>query len=153
VVVVSNHGGRQLDGAASTIEALPAVVEEAAGRMTVLIDSGFRSGADIAKALAFGADAVQRGRPTLYGLAAGGEAGVRHALRLLADELDRAMGVCGATGVAGLRGCVEHDRPRHAQNEATVERAAPSSTDPSWRPRSAEVPTLGAAQAPVAEFS
>jgi (S)-mandelate dehydrogenase len=103
-VVVSNHGGRQLDGASSTIEQLPAVVDAAAGRLVVLVDSGFRSGTDIAKAIALGADAVQLGRSTLYGLAAGGEAGVRHALRILGDEFDRSMGLCGATSVAGLRG-------------------------------------------------
>ncbi len=103
-VVVSNHGGRQLDGAASTIEGLPAVVDAAAGRMTVLVDSGFRNGADIAKAIALGADAVQLGRPMLYGLAAGGQAGAEHALRLLGDEFDRFMALCGATNTAQLRG-------------------------------------------------
>ncbi|MEJ8859310.1 alpha-hydroxy acid oxidase [Variovorax robiniae] len=103
-IVVSNHGGRQLDGAGSTIEALPEVVEAVAGRMTILIDSGFRHGADIAKAIALGADAVQLGRPTLYGLAAGGEAGVRHALGILATEFDCAMALAGATTVAELRG-------------------------------------------------
>ncbi|MEJ8846098.1 alpha-hydroxy acid oxidase [Variovorax rhizosphaerae] len=102
-VVVSNHGGRQLDGTGSTIEALPAVVEAVAGRMTVLIDSGFRHGADIAKAIALGADAVQLGRPTLYGLAAGGEAGARHALQILAREFDCAMALTGATSIAQLR--------------------------------------------------
>lgn len=103
-VVVSNHGGRQLDGASSTIEQLPACVEAAAGRMPVLVDSGFRSGADVAKAIALGADAVQLGRATLYGLAAGGETGARHALRLMTDEFDRSMAQCGATTPAQLRG-------------------------------------------------
>jgi (S)-mandelate dehydrogenase len=104
--VVSNHGGRQLDGASSTIETLPAIAEAARGDMTVLIDSGIRSGADIAKAIALGADAVQLGRATLYGLAANGEAGARHALRMLADDLDRSMGNCGAANLEQLRGRV-----------------------------------------------
>lgn len=103
-VVVSNHGGRQLDGTRSTLEWLPQVVDAAARRVTVLIDSGFRTGTDVAKALALGADAVQLGRPTLYGLAAAGEPGVRHALYILRHELDRAMALCGATSVVQLRG-------------------------------------------------
>ncbi|MDM0108532.1 alpha-hydroxy acid oxidase [Variovorax sp. J22R24] len=106
-VVVSNHGGRQLDGASSTIEQLPSVVDAAAGRLTILIDSGFRHGADIAKAIALGADAVQLGRPTLFGLAAGGEAGARHALRILAAEFDCEMALSGATRVQDLRGRVQ----------------------------------------------
>jgi (S)-mandelate dehydrogenase len=109
-VVVSNHGGRQLDGSGSTIEQLPRIAEAAAGRLTVLIDSGFRHGADIAKALALGADAVQLGRPTLYGLAAAGQSGVQHALRILGAELEVAMALSGATGVAQLRGRAEIDR-------------------------------------------
>ena len=106
-VVVSNHGGRQLDGAGSTIEQLPRIAEAADGRMAVLIDSGFRHGADIAKAIALGADAVQLGRPTLYGLAAAGEAGVRHALHILAAELEVAMALSGASNVEQLRGRVD----------------------------------------------
>lgn len=102
--VVSNHGGRQLDGAGSTIEALPAFVEAAGGELTLLVDSGFRSGTDIAKALALGADAVQLGRATLYGLAAAGQPGVERALAILAHELDLAMALCGATRVEQLRG-------------------------------------------------
>lgn len=107
-VVVSNHGGRQQDGARSTIECLPYVVEAAAGRLEVLADCGFRTGADIAKAIALGAGAVQVGRPALFGLAAGGgEAGVCQAITILADEFDRAMAMTGATSVGSLRGRVE----------------------------------------------
>jgi len=106
-VVVSNHGGRQLDGTRSTLEWLPEVVDAAAGRAAILVDSGFRSGTDIAKAIALGADAVQLGRPTLYGLAAAGEAGVRQALEILRQEFDRAMALCGATTPAQLRGRIE----------------------------------------------
>jgi (S)-mandelate dehydrogenase len=101
--VLSNHGGRQLDGAPSTIGALPAFVD-AAKDMTILVDSGFRSGVDIAKALALGAHGVQLGRATLFGLAAAGEAGVRQALDILRRELDIAMALCGATTIDGLRG-------------------------------------------------
>lgn len=104
--VVSNHGGRQLDGSWATLERLPAIAAAVDGRATVLLDSGVRSGADIAKALALGADAVQLGRATLYGLAMAGEAGVRHVLHILADELDRTMGNCGARHLGELRGRV-----------------------------------------------
>lgn len=103
-VVLSNHGGRQLEGAAATLELLPGIVAAADGRLAVLVDSGFRSGYDVAKAVALGADAVQLGRATLYGLAAAGEAGVRHALDIIRAEFDSAMALCGATTVAGLRG-------------------------------------------------
>jgi (S)-mandelate dehydrogenase len=108
--VVSNHGGRQLDGAPSTIGALPAFIE-AAGDMTILIDSGFRSGVDIAKALALGAHGVQLGRATLFGLATAGEAGVRHAVDILRRELDIAMALCGATSIDALRGRAVLTRP------------------------------------------
>lgn len=106
-IVVSNHGGRQLDGAPSSIEQLPGVVNAAQSRLVVLIDSGFRSGADIAKALALGANAVQIGRPALFGLAAAGEAGVCHVLQLLIAELTSAMALCGATNVQDLLGCAQ----------------------------------------------
>lgn len=96
-IVVSNHGGRQLDGSVSTIEVLPDFVAEAAGRLTVLIDSGFRSGTDVLKALALGASAVQVGRATLYGLAVAGEEGAIHALNLLKREIDSALALCGVT--------------------------------------------------------
>ena len=75
-IVVSNHGGRQVDGAIATLDALPAIVEAVDGRIPVLLDSGIRSGADIFKALALGARAVLLGRPHVYGLALAGEAGV-----------------------------------------------------------------------------
>ncbi|WP_330211980.1 alpha-hydroxy acid oxidase [Pseudomonas sp. Z18(2022)] len=103
-VVVSNHGGRQLDGSRASIECLPEVAEAAAGRCTVLIDSGFRSGTDVARAIALGADAVQLGRATLFGLAAAGQVGVMHALNILAAEFDKAMALSGATSPADLRG-------------------------------------------------
>lgn len=94
-VVVSNHGGRQLDGAVPAIEALPAVTEAVDGRCHVLFDSGIRSGTDVLKTLALGADGVLLGRPALWGLAAGGEAGVRTVLELLREELANALALAG----------------------------------------------------------
>jgi (S)-mandelate dehydrogenase len=103
-VVVSNHGGRQLDGSVATIEMLPEIIQAASGRLTVLVDGGFRSGSDILKALALGADAVQLGRATLFGLAAGGQHGVERALAILAREFDIAMTLCGVRAIAETRG-------------------------------------------------
>lgn len=102
-VIVSNHGGRQLDGALPSLRALPAVVEAVAGRVPVLIDGGLRRGSDIFKALALGAHAVLLGRPHLWGLAVAGEAGVSHVLSTLYAELDRAMGLAGVRNIAELR--------------------------------------------------
>jgi len=101
-VIVSNHGGRQLDTAISSIDALPEVAEAVDGRAAVLMDGGIRRGTDIVKALALGANAVLIGRPVLWGLAAGGEAGVQHMLGLLHAELDLAMALCGASNVGEL---------------------------------------------------
>lgn len=101
-VIVSNHGGRQLDGAAGSLDALPGVAAAAAGRMPVLVDGGIRQGADILKALALGASAVLVGRPQLWGLAAGGEAGVARMLEIFRSELDRAMGLCGVKSIAEI---------------------------------------------------
>jgi isopentenyl diphosphate isomerase/L-lactate dehydrogenase-like FMN-dependent dehydrogenase len=101
-VVVSNHGGRQLDGVQATVEALPAVVEAVAGRVPVLLDGGVRRGTDVLKALALGATAVMIGRPYLYGLAAGGQAGVERVLELLRAELLRAMALTGCPTVADV---------------------------------------------------
>jgi len=101
-VIVSNHGGRNLDGAISPIEALPDVVEAVANRITVLVDSGFRRGSDVVKALALGAHAVQIGRSTLYGVAAGGQPGAQRALAIFREEIDRVMGLLGCRGVAEL---------------------------------------------------
>jgi len=98
-VIVSNHGGRQLDGVPATVEALPAVVDAIAGRAEVFLDGGVRRGTDVLKALALGARAVLVGRPYLYGLAAGGQAGVEKVLDLLHTELDRAMALTGCATV------------------------------------------------------
>jgi isopentenyl diphosphate isomerase/L-lactate dehydrogenase-like FMN-dependent dehydrogenase len=101
-IVISNHGGRYLDYAPSTIEVLPEIVKEVGGRMPVLIDSGFRRGTDILKALALGANAVLVGRPPLWGLGAFGQPGVEKVLQLLETELALAMGLAGQTTIAGL---------------------------------------------------
>jgi len=98
-LIVSNHGGRQLDGALSAIRALPAIVDAVRGRMEVHLDSGVRSGQDVIKALALGARAVHVGRAFVYGLGAMGEAGVTTALGILRKELDVTMGFCGLRDV------------------------------------------------------
>jgi 4-hydroxymandelate oxidase len=101
-VVVSNHGGRQLDTSVATARALPEVADALAGRCELLVDGGVRRGTDVVKALAYGARAVLLGRPVLWGLAAGGEAGVRQVLALLREELDRALALCGCATPAGV---------------------------------------------------
>ncbi len=98
-VVVSNHGGRQLDSALATFDALPAVVRAVDGKIPVLLDGGIRRGSDILKALALGAQAVMLGRATLYGASAAGEPGASRAIAILKDELTRTMQLCGARNV------------------------------------------------------
>jgi 4-hydroxymandelate oxidase len=102
-VMVSNHGGRQLDTAVATIDALPGVVDAVAGRGPVLVDGGIRRGTDVVKAVALGATAVLVGRPVLWGLAADGENGALSVLEMLAAEFDLAMALCGARNVAEIR--------------------------------------------------
>jgi isopentenyl diphosphate isomerase/L-lactate dehydrogenase-like FMN-dependent dehydrogenase len=101
-VVVSNHGGRQLDRSLATADALPEIAEAVDGRATLLVDGGIRRGVDIAIALALGADAVLVGRPALWGLAAGGQEGVAAVLELLQSELELTLGLCGCTSPAEL---------------------------------------------------
>jgi isopentenyl diphosphate isomerase/L-lactate dehydrogenase-like FMN-dependent dehydrogenase len=101
-LVVSNHGGRQVDGAIGSLDALPAVVEAVGGRVPVLFDSGVRGGADAFKALALGATAVLLGRPYVYGLALGGEAGVREVIRNLVADFDLTLALSGCRSVAEL---------------------------------------------------
>lgn len=98
-LVVSNHGGRQLDGAPSSINALPAIAEQVKGELALLLDSGVRSGLDILRALALGADGVMIGRPWVYALAARGEAGVREVIALFERELRVAMALTGCTRI------------------------------------------------------
>ena len=113
-VIVSNHGGRQLDDAPGSLEVLPEIAEAIGSRVEVLFDGGIRRGADMAKALALGARACMIGRPYLYGLAAAGQAGVADAIRILLGELRRAMALMGCKRVADLgRACL---RPTSASD-------------------------------------
>jgi 4-hydroxymandelate oxidase len=101
-VVVSNHGGRQLDHVSATIDALPEVVDAVAGRIEVLVDGGFRRGTDVVTALALGARAVMIGRPYLWGLAVGGDRGVRWVIEKLRGEIELAMALTGADSVGAI---------------------------------------------------
>ena len=101
-VVLSNHGGRQLDNAISGMDVLPEVVREIRGRASIIVDGGVRRGSDIAKALACGAEAVILGRAVNYGLAAAGAAGVTRALDILREEFDRTLALNGCRSVADL---------------------------------------------------
>jgi L-lactate dehydrogenase (cytochrome) len=94
-IIVSNHGGRQLDGAPSSIAALPYIVDRVGGRCEVWMDGGIRSGQDVLRALALGADGTMIGRAFLYGLAAGGKTGVQQVLQIIQKELDLTMAFCG----------------------------------------------------------
>jgi (S)-mandelate dehydrogenase len=111
-VVLSNHGGRQLDGAVSPMEVLPEVAAALKGRLTIMLDGGFRRGSDIVKALLLGADAVLLGRAGLYGLGAGGGPGADRAIEILKTEIDRVIGLLGTDSIAGLDpGCVRWRSP------------------------------------------
>jgi L-lactate dehydrogenase (cytochrome) len=101
-IVVSNHGGRQLDGAPSSIEVLPEIVEEVGSQVEIMFDGGIRSGQDVMRALALGAKSCMIGRAYAYGLGAGGEAGVAKALDILAKELTTTMGLCGVNTIAEI---------------------------------------------------
>ena len=101
-VVVSNHGGRQLDGLPSTVSVLPDVVTAVAGNAEVYLDGGVRRGSDVVKALALGARACMVGRPWVFGLGAGGQAGVSQALELFRSEIDRVQALIGNTDVTKL---------------------------------------------------
>ena len=103
-VIVSNHGGRNLDGTLAPIEALPDIVSAVGDRLTVMIDGGFRRGSDVVKAIALGAKLVLIGRATLYGAAVAGQAGASHAIRVLHDEVDRVMALLGCPSIAELDG-------------------------------------------------
>ncbi|MGN6058389.1 MAG: L-lactate dehydrogenase [Sphingomicrobium sp.] len=115
-LVVSNHGGRQLDGALSSVRALPHIADAIAGRMPVLVDGGVRSGLDVVRMLALGADFVLLGRAWAYALAARGQAGVAHVLKLIDAEMRVAMALTGCTGIS------EIDRQilEHSGNQATL---------------------------------
>jgi L-lactate dehydrogenase (cytochrome)/(S)-mandelate dehydrogenase len=118
-LIVSNHGGRQLDGAAASIEALPGVVDAAGGRMPVLIDGGIRRGADVVKALALGARACLIGRPHLWGLSVAGERGVACVLDVLRAEIDRTLALCGCERIADIDRSLLHGHAPDASDAAT----------------------------------
>jgi len=101
-MIVSNHAGRQIDGAIASLDALPGVVEAVGGRVPVLFDSGIRGGADVFRALALGASAVCVGRPWVYGMAIAGEEGAREVLRNLVSEFDLVLGLSGYRSVGEL---------------------------------------------------
>lgn len=101
-IIVSNHGGRQLDGTISSIRALPPIVEAVGDQVEVHVDGGIRTGVDVARAIALGAKSTFIGRPFLYGLGAGGEAGVTRALQIIRDELDVTMALCGERDIRDL---------------------------------------------------
>jgi (S)-mandelate dehydrogenase len=102
-IILTNHGGRQLDSCVAPIDVLPEIVAAVGKRLSIIIDGGFRRGTDVVKALALGANAAMTGRATLYGLAANGERGVERALEILTTEMDRVMGQLGVNSVADLR--------------------------------------------------
>jgi L-lactate dehydrogenase (cytochrome) len=101
-LVVSNHGGRQLDGAPSSIEALPEIVDAVGSRMEIMFDSGVRSGQDVMRALALGAKSCMIGRAYVHGLGGGGEAGVAKAIDIIRNELLTTMGLCGVNTIAEI---------------------------------------------------
>ena len=101
-MIVSNHGGRQIDGEIASLDALPAVAEAVNGKVPVLFDSGIRGGADVFKALVLGATAVCLGRPYVYGLALAGEAGVREVIGNVLAEFDLTLGLAGCTSIKGI---------------------------------------------------
>ena len=113
-VIVSNHGGRQLDGAAAPIEVVAGIADATAGAIPVLLDGGVRRGGDIVKALALGATACLIGRPQLWGLAVAGQAGVSHVLEIYRSELDRVMGLCGFSRLSAIDRTVLLNPPRAA---------------------------------------
>jgi isopentenyl diphosphate isomerase/L-lactate dehydrogenase-like FMN-dependent dehydrogenase len=101
-IIVSNHGGRMLDGCIPSFLALPEIVDAVAPKVTVMVDGGFKRGADVLKAIATGASSVWVGRATLYGLAAGGEPGVARALAIFREEINRAMALLGCPTIAAI---------------------------------------------------
>ena len=100
--MVSNHGGRQLDGAQSSIEVLPEIVDAVGSKIDILFDGGIRSGQDVMRALALGAKSCMIGRAYAYGLGAGGQEGVAKAISLIAKELETTMGLCGVNTIAEI---------------------------------------------------
>ena len=144
-VVVSNHGGRQLDSVASTARALPSIAEAVGERIEVLVDGGVRTGLDVVKMLALGADAVLLGRAWAWALAGRGEAGVRHVLKIMQADIDVALGLIGANSVADvdrsvIDAGVSSQLPRRALN-ADPDRSSPRTRGIRRRRSPARAPT------------
>jgi (S)-mandelate dehydrogenase len=111
-IVLTNHGGRQMDHCVSGMDVLPDIAQAVGERLTLIVDGGIRRGTDVIKAMALGADAVMLGRAPLYGLAAGGEPGVHRALEILMTEIDRALGHLGCTSISDLSPAILRRRSR-----------------------------------------
>ncbi len=129
-IQVSNHGGRQLDHMAAPLDVLPDIVDRAAGQLEIIVDGGIRRGSDVVKALALGADACSIGRPYLYGLAAAGEAGVAHVLKMFRSEMTRTMMLLGVSTIEELRtegrDLIRHRNEAFARTQPTrIPKAAP----------------------------
>ena len=140
-IVVSNHGGRQLDWTLASLDALPEIVEAVDGRLEILMDGGIRRGTDVLKALALGAQAVLIGRPVLWGLGAGGTAGVLRMVELIQGELVSAMGHCGVTSA---RDVPRRSSPGRNARAASFPRAAPD-----FRPSDDLMLDLGVSGTPI----
>ena len=121
-VWVSNHGGRQLDGAAAAVDSIPAVVDAVNGRAEIMMDSGVRRGIDVVKAIALGANYVAIGRPALFGACAGGERGARRALEILIDEIERSMKLCGAPDIQSIQSSLVMSADRGSSDFGRSER-------------------------------
>ncbi len=132
-VIVSNHGGRAVDSTRVPIDVLSEVVDAAGKRLTVLVDSGFRRGADVVKALALGAKAVLIGRATLYGTAVAGQAGAARAIEIYRDEIDRLLALIGCPGVASL-GREYLVMPFAGESQGTAARSGPQPVERALRP-------------------
>jgi isopentenyl diphosphate isomerase/L-lactate dehydrogenase-like FMN-dependent dehydrogenase len=146
-IIVSNHGGRQLDGAPSPMEVLPQIASAVGDQLAIAVDGGFRRGADIVKALALGADLVFVGRPALYGAAAGDEAGVRRTLQILKNEVDRVLALLGCRTIEELGPPFLRYVPRELGRPlSAVSLAAPTPLRPLNAPRSAASGEAGAEQ-------
>ena len=111
-IVLSNHGGRQMDHCVSGLDVLPEIAQAVGERLTLILDGGIRRGTDVIKAMALGADAVILGRAPLYGLAAGGEPGARRALEIITTEIDRALGHLGCNSISELSPAILRRRIR-----------------------------------------
>jgi isopentenyl diphosphate isomerase/L-lactate dehydrogenase-like FMN-dependent dehydrogenase len=128
-IVISNHGGRQLDGAPATLDVLPPIAAAVGGRIAVFLDGGIRRGADVVKALALGADMAFLGRAALYGVAADGENGVRRTLDIMSSEVDRVLAFLGCNSIAELG-------PQHLRLPTPMPARRPLSDPPSSAPES-----------------